>query len=421
MAGRALVIGAGRSGLAVARHLTGQGGRVRIVDGRVPDPEPALPDGTEPVFGGYGVEALDGCEAVYASPAVPWDDPLLMEARRRGLQVSSEIDLFFRLCPAPIIGITGTNGKTTTTALTGEVMRRGPRPVLVGGNIGETVLDRLPEVTGDHWVVLELSSFQLESIEYPRCRIGAVLNVTPDHLDRHHSLEAYAAVKARAVEFMEPGDTAVLNGRDPLVAGMASRTRGRVVWYDALRPDPPMPIPGEHNLMNARAAAAIGLAAGIPRADIDAAIAGFKGVEHRLELVGEWDGIHWYNDSKATNPDAGQVAVRAFPGRRLVLIAGGHGHDFDLRAWSADVRRLTHSVVVIGESGPEVEAALKGHRTLRAASFEEAVDLAESEARPGGVVLLSPAYKSFDMFSDFEDRGRRFKALVRERHGKPAP
>ncbi len=327
------------------------------------------------------------------------------------------IDLFFKDCPAPIVGITGTNGKTTATALTGEVLRQGERPVIVGGNIGETVLDRLDEITAEHWVVLELSSFQLESVARPRVRIGAVLNLTPDHLDRHHTLAAYTAAKARLVEFLEPGDTAVLNGRDPRVRELAARTHGRVVWFDQHRPDPPMPIPGEHNLMNARAAAAIGRATGLGDAAIERAIAGFQGVEHRLELVGEWGGVRWYNDSKATNPDAAQVGVAAFSGTPVVLIAGGYGSGFELAAWAAEVRRRTSLVILIGSSADLLEETLRGHPTQRAESLEGAVEVAAAAARPGQVVLLSPAYKSFDMFKSYEDRGRRFKAAVHARHG----
>ncbi len=415
MTSRALVVGAGRSGIALARFLARRGEPVLVSDTKRPAAPPDLPAGVELVFGEQDPSLLDGAAGVYASPGVPWDAPLLEEARRRGLEVSSEIDLFFRLCPAPIVGITGTNGKTTTTALTGEILRQGDRPVIVGGNIGETVLDRLDEVTPEHWVVLELSSFQLESIARPRAAIGAVLNITPDHLDRHHSMEEYVAAKARLVQFMEADEVAVLNGRDPWCRQLAERTRGRVVWFDQYRPDPPMPVPGEHNLMNARAAAAIGRAAGLTDDQIERAIAGFQGVEHRLELIGEWGGVRWYNDSKATNPDAGQVAVNSFPGIPVVLIAGGYGSGFELGAWAEDVRRRTAAVVLMGKSAGELEQLLEGHRTLRAASLEEAVGLAAAESQPGGVVLLSPAYKSFDMFEGYEDRGRQFKAAVLRR------
>ncbi len=417
MTSRALVVGAGRSGIALARFLTSRGQQVLVSDQKRPSTPPELPPGVEVVYGEQEVSLLDGTSTVYASPGVPWDAPLLEEARRRGVEVSSEIDLFFRHCPAPIVGITGTNGKTTTTALVGDVLRHGERPVIVGGNIGETVLDRLDAVTPAHWVVLELSSFQLESIAQPRVAIGAVLNITPDHLDRHHTIEAYVAAKARLVEYMEADDVAVLNGRDPWCRELGGRTRGRVVWFDQHRPDPPMPIPGEHNLMNARAAAAIGRAAGLADEQIEGAIARFQGVEHRLELVGEWGGVHWYNDSKATNPDAGRVAVNSFPGLPVVLIAGGYGSGFELDAWAKDVRRRTAAVVLMGKSAGELEQVLGDHPILRAGSLEEAVELAAAESQPGGVVLLSPAYKSFDMFEGYEDRGRQFKAAVRRRFG----
>ncbi|HLQ61227.1 MAG TPA: UDP-N-acetylmuramoyl-L-alanine--D-glutamate ligase [Candidatus Acidoferrales bacterium] len=416
----ALVVGAGRSGAALARHLRARGEAVRLCDLKTEAELGAqlqeLPGGVELRLGGYDPGALQGVAAVYASPGVPWDSELLQAARQRGIRVSSEMDLFFRLCPAPIVGITGTNGKTTTTALTGAVLARGPRPVLVGGNIGDTVLDRLPEITPGHWVVLELSSFQLESVEKPRPRIAVVLNLTPDHLDRHRSWEAYVAAKARIVEFQTEKDHALLNSQDASCRELARQTRARVTWFDQHQPAPPMPIPGRHNQENALAAAAVGRLAGLGDPEIAEAMAAFPGVEHRLELVGEFNGVRWYNDSKATNPDAGRVALAAFPGTPLVLIAGGYGGGFELDRWLADVRARAQAVVLMGASAPLLEEKLRGHPHLRrAASLEEAVELAAEAATPGGVVLLSPAYKSFDMFKDFEDRGRRFKAAVRER------
>jgi UDP-N-acetylmuramoylalanine--D-glutamate ligase len=340
----------------------------------------------------------------------------LNEARARGIPVSSEIDLFLRLCPGTVVGITGTNGKTTTTALAGHVLAAGDRPVIVGGNIGDTVLDRLDEITPEHWVVLELSTFQLESVERPRLHVGVILNITPDHLDRHGTFDRYVDLKARAIEFAGPDDYAVLNGRDEVVRGLAARTRAQVVWFDQHRPLPPMPLPGAHNMENALAAAAVGRIAGVSDDAIKVAVRSFKGVEHRLELVGEWAGVRWYNDSKATNPDAGRVALSSFPGAPVVLIAGGYGSGFELGAWVAEVLAHTEVVVLIGASADVLREALRDHpKVLRAGSLEEAVDIAAAKSRAGGVVLLSPAYKSFDMFKDYEDRGNQFKALVRKR------
>ncbi len=420
----ALVVGAARSGVALANHLVRSGERVRVVDTKSKaDLEPTialLPAGVDVSVGGYTLAALDGVDVVYASPGVPWDSDLLVRARGRGMTVSSEIDLFLRLCPGTVVGITGTNGKTTTTALTGTVLAAG-LPVVVGGNIGDTVLDRLDEVTSQHWVVLELSSFQLESVERPRLHVGVILNVTPDHLDRHRTFDRYIDLKARAIEFAGADDFAVLNGRDEVCRRVAGRTQARVVWFDRHRPIPPMPMPGRHNVENALAAAAVGRIAGLPDQAIEAAIRSFKGVEHRLELVGEWMGVRWYNDSKATNPDAGRVALAAFPDTPLVLIAGGHGSGFELGAWAADVKAHAEAVVLMGASAGLLAEELHGHPTVkRAANLEEAIELAAGLARPGGVVLLSPAYKSFDMFKDYEDRGRQFKALVHQRFGSPS-
>ena len=415
-------MGLGRSAVAIARFLRGRDQPVTVCDSRpaaeLEEHIANLPPGVTTLLGGYDESALESIDAVFASPGVPWDAPLLESARRRGLTVSSEIDLFFQLCPASIVGITGTNGKTTTTALTAEVLAQGPRPVLVGGNIGETVLDRLGELTPEHWVVLELSSFQLESVTSPRVAIGVVLNITPDHLDRHGTLARYVDAKARLLEFMEPTDTAVLNGADPVVRALAERTRGRVVWFDEHEPLPEMPIPGRHNLQNALAAAAVGRLAGLDDASIAAAVAAFKGVEHRLELVGEWGGVRWYNDSKATNPDAAVVGLEAFDEGSLVLIAGGYGSGFVLTEWLATIRRRAAAVILIGASAGELEVALAGHPGLRrAGSIAEAVDIAFALAEPGGIVLLSPGYKSYDMFRSFEDRGRQFKQAVVARHG----
>jgi UDP-N-acetylmuramoylalanine--D-glutamate ligase len=416
----ALVVGAVRSGVAIANHLSRHGEKIRVVDRKpatdLADALAQMPGGVDLRLGGYDSSVLDGVDIVFASPGVPWDSDLLDEARARGIQVSSEIERFLELCRGTVVGVTGTNGKTTTTALIGQVLEAGELPVVVGGNIGDTVLDRLEEISERHWVVLELSSFQLESVELAHLHVGVILNITPDHLDRHKSFERYVALKARAIEFAGPDDYAVLNGRDEVVRGLAGRTRAKVVWFDQHHPAPPMPMPGRHNLDNALAAAAVGRIAGLSDAVIDRAVASFKGVEHRLELVGEWGGVRWYNDSKATNPDAGRVAITSFPGTPLVLIAGGYGSGFELAEWVKDVLAHATAVVLMGASADLLAQELNGHPNVRRAkSLTDAVEVAAQLAQPGGVVLLSPSYKSFDMFKDFEDRGRQFKALVRGR------
>jgi len=413
----ALVVGAARSGVALALHLTAEGEAVRLAD-RKPSSEllstiAQLPPGVDLRVGGYDERVLDGVDVVYASPGVPWDSELLNQARAKGIPVSSEIDLFLRRCKGTVVGITGTNGKTTTTALTGVVLEAGRRPVVVGGNIGDTVLDRLAEITPEHWVVLELSSFQLESVEHPHLHVAVILNITPDHLDRHGTFAQYVDLKARAIE---DADYALLNSRDPTVSALSTRAAGKVVWFDQHQPLPPMPLPGRHNMENALAAAAVGHIAGLSDDAINEAIRGFKGVEHRLELVGEWAGVRWYNDSKATNPDAGRVALSAFPGAPVILIAGGYGSGFDLREWVQDVLANTEAVILIGASAGELAEALRVHpKVIRADTLEQAVSIAAGMARQGSVVLLSPAYKSYDMFKDFEDRGNQFKELVRQR------
>jgi len=441
-AGRqALIVGYGRSGRAAASFLRARGSKVRVVDrADTAELRAALEhDGIAGRLGGYGTNDLDGSDLVVVSPGVAWDEPLVDVARQRGIEVTSEVDLFFRLCPCPIAGITGTNGKTTTTALTAEVFRAGGLNVLRGGNIGEPVLDRLDQLRPDDWVVLELSSFQLESITWPRLHIGVVLNVTADHLDRHKSYEHYLEIKTRAVAFMDPVDHAVLNADDEAVEAMSRRTRGQVLRFGVhttiddgvglsegwitiaasgatqrVMPARDVPLPGEHNLSNAMAAIGAGLAAGVSASRMADAVRRFKAVEHRLELIGTYAGARWYNDSKATNPDSTYKALAAFT-EPIVLIAGGRNKGIDVDPLARAVARRVTGLVTIGETGDELARGARSYgldRVERAADLADAVRKAASLARPGSVVVLSPAFTSYDMFRDFEDRGRRFKAAV---------
>jgi UDP-N-acetylmuramoylalanine--D-glutamate ligase len=387
------------------------------VDSGTPEEAAGLEgSGVEVSLGVDGTRQLDRARTVVKSPGVPQDAPVIQAARERAIEVTGELELAWRLIPNAFCAVTGTNGKTTTTELIGHLHRTAGRPVAVAGNVGTPLSSLVGAIDEDATVVCEASSFQLEDTNYfsPECAV--FINLAPDHLDRHGTLDRYTGLKARVVQFAEPDDYAVLNGRDQIVRGFEQRTKAKVVWFDKHQPIPPMPLPGRHNMENALAAAAVGRIAGLSDDAINNAIRGFKGVEHRLELVGEWAGVRWYNDSKATNPDASRVALSAFPGAPVVLIAGGYGGGFDLREWVADVLANTEAVVLIGASAGELAGALKAHRKVaRAESLEDAVSQAAHIARSGGVVLFSPAYKSFDMFKDFEDRGNQFKELVRKR------
>ncbi|HXA29626.1 MAG TPA: UDP-N-acetylmuramoyl-L-alanine--D-glutamate ligase [Candidatus Angelobacter sp.] len=443
---RALVIGLARSGMACARALHREDWDVVVVDRKDGDALRAratsLPAGVEVRLGPYPVELAVGFDMVCPSPGVPWDAPELAVARAHGIPVRSEIDLVFRRCPAPILGITGTNGKTTTTTLAGAVIAAGGARVHVGGNIGEPMLDRLDQVRQDDWVVLELSSFQIESVEDPRCRLAAVLNVTPDHLDRHGTFEAYAAAKRRLVEHADPDGAVVLGADDVVARGMAQASTARVLLAGfetgtsdgatvrgddvvvvergqsrAVMPVADIPLFGAHNVQNVLVAVALGHAAGVGHDAIAGAVRGFHAVHHRLEPVLEAGGVLWVNDSKATNVDAAVKALRAFPDRPIVWIGGGETKGVGPEDLAREVSERARYAVLNGATGPEVDRALASlgynSRTL-VPGLVDAVRAAHDVARPGDVVLLAPGYTSFDQFADYEQRGETFAALVRD-------
>jgi UDP-N-acetylmuramoylalanine--D-glutamate ligase len=443
---RAVVIGLGRSGLACARVLQGEGWDVLVVDrgddAALRDRAASLPDGVTLQLGGYADDVAVGADMVCPSPGVPWDAPELVRARSAGVPVRSEMDLVFRRCPAPIVGITGTNGKTTTTALTGAVIAAGGARVHVGGNIGEPMLDRLAGVRDDDWVVLELSSFQIESVADPRCRLAAVLNLTPDHLNRHGTFDAYAAAKRRLVEHADTDGAVILGADDAVTRGMAAAARARVLLagldIDAsdgttvrdgdvvvitaggvtpVMPVEHIPLFGEHNVLNVLAAVALGNAAGVDTRDMARAVRGFAAVPHRLEPVLECDGVLWVNDSKATNVDAAVMALRAFPDRPIVWIGGGQTKGVGPEELAAEVSLRARHAILNGATGLEVDNALAqlgyAPRTL-VPTLADAVRAAHDVARPGDVVLLAPGYTSFDQFQSFEQRGSAFAAMARE-------
>jgi UDP-N-acetylmuramoylalanine--D-glutamate ligase len=408
---RALVLGLARSGEAAALALTRRGVAVRAADrNEAVDAGRLREAGVEVVLGADDPELLDGVDLLVKSPGVPAEAPLVTAARERGLTVWSEVELGFRLLANPILGVTGTNGKTTTSELLGAVFRAADRPAAVAGNVGRplTGLDgSLPE---DAWVVCELSSFQLEDIEAFRPRVAVLLNLTPDHLDRHASLDDYRAAKLRIFENQLPEDVAVVPRGFGPVPGRARRIE--FAARDELPSEPA--IPGEHNRENAAAATAAARAAGISDDAIAEALRSFEGVPHRLELVREVGGVRFVNDSKATNPEAAERALSAYPpGVRLILGGSRKRSSYSRLAQRARESGVSRAYLV-GEAADEIAEALAlaGVRFTHAATLEQAVAEAYRDSEPGEVVLLSPACASYDQYRDFEERGERFRELV---------
>jgi UDP-N-acetylmuramoylalanine--D-glutamate ligase len=437
-----VVIGAGRSGLACARTFAREGHRVVLVDRSddeaIRDRVAGLPPAVEVRLGGYPDDVAVGALMICPSPGVPWNAPELQVARAHGVPVRSEMDLVFERCRARICGITGTNGKTTTTALVAAILERAGERVHLGGNIGVTMLDRLDDVVDTDWVVLELSSFQIESVSEPRCAIACVLNLTPDHLDRHGSIEAYTESKRRLIRFAL--DDAVLGYDDPITREMAGVAHCRVHYFGIepgitdgatrreadvvsveggvttpVLPVAGIPLFGEHNLQNVLAAVAVARAAGVGTPPIAGAVHDFHAVPHRLQTIRDEGGVLWVNDSKATNVEAAVAALRSFPGRTIVWIGGGKGAGFSIDGLADAVARHARFAILNGASAGELDAALseRGFATRTVVeTLGDAVREAGRRARPGDVVLLAPGYKSFDQFRDFEHRGDAFAALV---------
>jgi len=405
------VLGLARSGEAAALALARRGVAVRGVDRNAELEAGRLREaGVEVVLGADDPELLDGMDLLVKSPGIPADAPLVAAARKRGLTVWSEVELGSRLLANPILGVTGTNGKTTTSELLGAVFRAADAPVAVAGNVGRPLTGLDGAIAEDAWIVCELSSFQLEDIEDFRPRVAILLNLTPDHLDRHPTLEDYRAAKLRIFENQGPEDVAVVPRGFGEIPGEARR-----VEFDLNDPLPAEPlVPGEHNRENAAAATAAARAAGIPDEAIAVALKTFEGVPHRLELVREVDGIRFVNDSKATNPEAAERALSAYPpGIRLILGGSRKNSSYAGLAFEA-AKRGVAKAYLIGEAADEIAEALAdaGVRFSDSGTLEQAIADAYEDAERGEVVLLSPACASYDQFRDFEDRGERFRELV---------
>jgi len=441
---RVLVVGLARTGVATAMFCAARGARVMATDSRseteIGEETCNKLRATNVILelGGHQEKTFLEQDFIIPSPGVPADAPLLQVARGKGVTIWSEIELAYRFRQGKLIGITGSNGKTTTASLVEHILRTAAFPTILAGNIGTPLISCVERMTHDTVTVVELSSFQLELIQEFRTDISVFLNLTPDHLDRHHSMELYSKAKARIFENQREEDFAIVNADDPGTTQLAP-THPHVYWFSrkqraaqgaflrgddiAFRTDgkeevvlkrEEVPLPGAHNLENALAAIAAARIAGANAKAIAEGVRSFAGVEHRLEFVREINGVRYYNDSKATNVDATLKALDAFPGR-ILLILGGKDKGSDYTVLQTPLRERAILALLIGAAADKIESQIFGSVAIeRAGTLDHAVEIASQAARPGDVVLLAPACASFDQFQNYEHRGRVFKALVHE-------
>jgi UDP-N-acetylmuramoylalanine--D-glutamate ligase len=441
---RVLVVGLGKSGVASALFLKAHGAHVTVSDTKSGDELrneiPVLLDhGITVETGGHGDRTFRGQDLIVVSPGVPVDAPPLVQARALGESVIGEIELAARFLPGPIVAITGSNGKTTTTTLTGEIMTAGGFPALVGGNIGTPAISLAEQAKPETVIVLEVSSFQLETVQTFRPKVAIVLNVTPDHLDRHRTFEAYADAKARIFENQRADDYAVLNADYPTCVAMAKRTQAQVFWFSRqnevergtwvrdgnivfrdsagqreIMQVSEIPLKGAHNLENVLAAVCAGTLMGCASEKIRQAVHDFKAVEHRLEFVATIRGVDYYNDSKATNVDATIKALESFPSN-IHLILGGKDKGSDYSLLNDLLRQRVKRIFTIGAAAAKIESQIVFPKSeiVHAETLENAIRKANAMAQPGDIVLLAPACASFDQFKNYEERGRIFKEIVK--------
>ncbi len=439
---RALVVGLGKSGVASALFLKAHGAKVTVSDTKSGDELrneiPVLLDhGITVETGGHGDRTFRGQDLIVVSPGVPVDAPPLVQARALGESVIGEIELAAQFLPGPIVAITGSNGKTTTTTLTGEIMTAAGFSALVGGNIGTPAISLAERAKPETTIVLEISSFQLETIQTFRPKVAVVLNVTPDHLDRHRTFEVYVDAKARIFENQQGSDFAVLNADDLTCVAMGARTRAQIFWFSRqkevehgacvrdgnivfrdnsgqreIMQVSEIPLKGAHNLENVLAAVCAGALMGCAPDKIRKAVSDFKAVEHRLEFVTTIRGVDYYNDSKATNVDATIKALESFPAN-IHLILGGKDKGSDYTVLNDLLRQRVKRVYAIGAAAAKIESQIKGPEVVHAETLENAIRKANAVAQSGDVVLLAPACASFDQFKSYEHRGKTFKEIVR--------
>jgi UDP-N-acetylmuramoylalanine--D-glutamate ligase len=430
----ALVVGMKKSGVASAALLAREGARVRATDLKPLDELPGVRELDIP-FAQQTAAVFEGAELIVLSPDVPADLAPLEDARRRGVPVIGEVELAAPFLKGRTIGITGSNGKTTTTSLIGHILRESGVTVQVGGNIGVPVTGMIDTSREDGWNVLELSSFQLETIFEFRAHIALALNVTQNHLDRHHTFENYAAAKGRLFATQRAGDYAVLNADDAVCAAYAGLSAATPQWFSSRREVEPgatlrgdqlmldgqplmaakeIPIRGRHNVENVLAASIAAARAGVSHARIAAAVRSFRAVEHRLEFVRAVSGVEFYNDSKATSVDATLKALDAFPGG-LWVILGGKDKGLEYTALRQPLAGKAHAALLIGAAAPKIADQLQGAVPLvPAKTLEAAIAYAYAHAVPGDTVLLAPACASFDQFQSYEHRGQCFKQIVNQ-------
>ena len=444
---KVLVVGLGKSGLSAALFLRQRGAQVTVSDMRsaaalAKEIPHLLEHGIMVESGGHGLLTFRRQDLIVVSPGVPMDTPELVQVKAFGLPVIGELELAAQYLKGNILAITGSNGKTTTTALTGEILARAGIETQVGGNIGVPVIELIPKSTETSWSVLEVSSFQLESTEQFHPRIAVILNITPDHLDRHGTFENYALTKERIFAAQTADDSLVLNADNSRTAAAAARANSKVYWFSLEGPvaqgtwvqaeqivfraasdarvEPIMsldeiPLKGSHNVENVLAAVCAARLAGASAQGIAAAVENFRAVEHRLEYVASDNGVEYYNDSKATNVDAAAKAIAAFP-ECIHLILGGKDKNSNYADLADLLRKRVKAVYTIGSAAAKIESQIRGMAPIVSCeTLEKAVAAARKAAHPGDIVLLSPACSSFDQFENYEQRGRVFKQAVMAR------
>jgi UDP-N-acetylmuramoylalanine--D-glutamate ligase len=419
---KVLVVGLEKSGLASVEFLVQRGDCVTATDNRALTQLPAAAATLERLRVPFVLQddaEFTTTDLIVTSPGVPNDIAPLAAAREAGIPVIGEVELAGPYLKGPTIGITGSNGKTTTTALIGHILEHAGVPAQVGGNIGTPVIAMTATSKERQWNVLELSSFQLETVRTFHAHVGVALNVTQNHLDRHHTFENYAAAKGNLFRMQTVKDYAVLNAEDATCRGFAEITSAQVVWFSyttigTLMPAEEIPIRGRHNVENTMAAASVARIAGVPYSTVAEAVRTFRAVEHRLEFVRNVNGVDYYNDSKATSVDAALKAIEGFSGN-LWVILGGKDKGSDYTALREPLRAKARAALLIGAASPIIRSHLEGSVPLiDSGTLDQAVSEASRQAVPGDTVLLAPACASFDQFQSYEHRGRVFKELVRD-------